>query len=466
MESRLEVHRLRQSGKPQEALLLAERNYEREASVDVLGDYVHLLIQQNFYDRADKVLQSSPFSPAHYQTMYLLYMDLYVCAGRSEDLLRMESYAKQQTGNQEFRYEVPAVACSCLAPDQAYFREQFIVLMTEFERLSPEYAAVGTKLASIANGTHEGDVVECMREVIDDLDDVNLRYFLRAEINLLEGNYRQAEKRYLKLTNRFPRPSLVWNRLGDICLATGRRYEARPYYKKAALLDPDDQDSYRDLIRTHLLSGEHWQARKLYLRAAKRFGDEAIADLKPHLEARNPDIIATVNGLSWYEGGGGVLPIEIDLVAGDGGLRPTGNMGLTMMESLTLAHGYASARARDLGCDTQSADVLVNVPIAPVYKDGPSAGLAFAVGILAKMLNRTVPNGVAFTGEIMMNGDVQGVGGISGKLGAAYYADLELVFVPAMNMADVLSTPNRIKKSVAICPCTNIEEAMATLWPS
>jgi len=466
LEQRVNVYRLLQQGKPQEALLLAEAIYEAEPSPDTITDYVHLLVQQRFFERAENVLQLSGISPAGSQNIYLLYVDLYSATGRTDELCCLKEYVGHSTEFDDTDIGVTSSSHTALAPDQSYFANQLCQLALEFHNICPGFEEVGQAVAAQIKEGQLEDAVRRLRAFSDGLVDNNLRYYLRAEINLLEGDYRRAEKRFMKLIDVFTLPALVRNRLGDICLATGRRQEAKHHYNEAARIDPSDIDTFRDLIRTYLLNAELTAAKKVYIQARDRFGAESVADLRTQLSQVGSNLIATINGLAWYEGGGGILPIEIDISAGAGQLHPSGNIGLTMMDSLHLAHRCAYNRATSLGIPADRKDIAVNVPEAPVFKDGPSAGLAFTIGILSKLLDRPIPFGQAFTGEISLSGNIHRVGGIPGKLGAAYFADLDQVYVPATNLPDVFNVSRRVKSALSISVCSRVDDVVEALWPS
>jgi ATP-dependent Lon protease len=94
-------------------------------------------------------------------------------------------------------------------------------------------------------------------------------------------------------------------------------------------------------------------------------------------------------------------------------------------------------------------------------KDGPSAGLAFVVGIASALTGRPVKSAVALTGEVTLHGDVIGVGGIPWKLRAAAKAGRKLVLVPAENAKDVAQVTDDVLAKLEVVPVKTIREALS-----
>jgi hypothetical protein len=73
-----------------------------------------------------------------------------------------------------------------------------------------------------------------------------------------------------------------------------------------------------------------------------------------------------------------------------------------------------------------------------IQKDGPSAGGAFMVSHLSKILGHTLCNRVGITGEISSNFKITAIGGINMKVNGAMLAGCKSVVAPSQNTADVL----------------------------
>ena len=92
---------------------------------------------------------------------------------------------------------------------------------------------------------------------------------------------------------------------------------------------------------------------------------------------------------------------------------------------------------------------------------GPSAGLAFALGILEE-LGRDVDHGlrVAVTGEIELDGSVTAVGGIKQKTIGAKEAGIQLFLVPA---GDNAREARRYADGMRIVPVQSFQQALRAL---
>lgn len=91
---------------------------------------------------------------------------------------------------------------------------------------------------------------------------------------------------------------------------------------------------------------------------------------------------------------------------------------------------------RVLDVDPRCYDIHINFPGA-VPTDGPSAGVAIAVGVYSALTGRLVNNLVALTGELSLHGEVKPVGGIVAKVEAARRAGAEKVLIPRENWQEL-----------------------------
>jgi ATP-dependent Lon protease len=71
-------------------------------------------------------------------------------------------------------------------------------------------------------------------------------------------------------------------------------------------------------------------------------------------------------------------------------------------------------------------------------KDGPSAGGAFMIAYLSKILNHELSNKVAITGEISSNLKITAIGGLNMKINGAMHAGCRSIVSPIENIDDVL----------------------------
>ena len=111
----------------------------------------------------------------------------------------------------------------------------------------------------------------------------------------------------------------------------------------------------------------------------------------------------------------------------------------------------------------QSVDVElpVDVEIDAGNVGGPSAGLAFALGVLEE-LGRDVDHGlrVAVTGEIELDGSVGPVGGIKQKTIGAREAGIQLFLVPS---GDNAREARRYAEGMRVVPVQSFQQALRVL---
>jgi len=89
---------------------------------------------------------------------------------------------------------------------------------------------------------------------------------------------------------------------------------------------------------------------------------------------------------------------------------------------------------------------------------GPSAGLGFALAIIAKIKAPSLIDGrkIAVTGTINETGTVGAIGGIDQKLIGASVKGAQMILIPADNCADITRTPSHLQ----IIPIHSLNEAV------
>jgi ATP-dependent Lon protease len=165
--------------------------------------------------------------------------------------------------------------------------------------------------------------------------------------------------------------------------------------------------------------------------------------------------VGIINGLyATTNGDGGIIPIQIfsniSSTSNIYEIKLTGKQGDVMKESvhcsLTAALDYIK-RNIDKYKYVKNLDKYmlanfkhgfhVHAPSTSTPKDGPSAGCAFTSAFISRILNKSIRNDVAMTGEIELTGKITKIGGLNFKLIGAKKAGVKLVFVPKENQKDL-----------------------------
>ncbi|MBS4194856.1 ATP-dependent protease LonB [Lederbergia citri] len=158
---------------------------------------------------------------------------------------------------------------------------------------------------------------------------------------------------------------------------------------------------------------------------------------------KNPQI-GVVNGLAVTGPNSGMLlDIEVIVIpAENGSINITGiieeesiNGQGKSVKRKSMAKGSVEnviTALKTMGVPANQYDIHINFP-GGIPIDGPSAGIAMAVGIYSAIYKIPVKNTVAMTGELGLLGDVKPVGGVFSKVKAAKNAGVEIVLIPADN---------------------------------
>lgn len=177
--------------------------------------------------------------------------------------------------------------------------------------------------------------------------------------------------------------------------------------------------------------------------------------------------VGVVTGLAWTQVGGEVLYVEALKYKGKGGLVLTGQLGDVMKESAHAAMTYARAHMDELGISAdffEKWDVHVHLPAGAIPKDGPSAGVTMATGLLSLMTETPVRHDIAMTGEITLQGRVLPVGGIREKCLAALSHGITDCIIPLANQKDLAEIPQEFKEKMNFILVENLDEVFAVAF--
>jgi ATP-dependent Lon protease len=180
-------------------------------------------------------------------------------------------------------------------------------------------------------------------------------------------------------------------------------------------------------------------------------------------EAELSDEVGVVTSLAWTENGGEIMPVEVAVLEGKGGLQMTGQMGDVMQESGQAALTYIKSRAHELNIDLEvfeRMDIHVHMPEGGIPKDGPSAGITMATAIVSALTGRPIYKHVGMTGEITLRGRVLPIGGVREKVLAAHRAGLKTVILPEKNLKDLIDLPKTARSELRILPVKHMDDVL------
>jgi ATP-dependent Lon protease len=153
--------------------------------------------------------------------------------------------------------------------------------------------------------------------------------------------------------------------------------------------------------------------------------------------------------------------IEIEAVAfpasvpGKGTVRFNDTAGSMAKDSVFNAASVLRATA---GIDAGNFDLHINI-VGGGNIDGPSAGLAIFLALYSAITKAPMPQDVAVTGELSIQGKVRGVGGIVEKLYAARQAGMRSVLIPRENIREV----DKSMTGIDVVPVTDVEHVLREL---
>lgn len=178
-----------------------------------------------------------------------------------------------------------------------------------------------------------------------------------------------------------------------------------------------------------------------------------------------------VRGLAWTIHGGEVMPVEVSVAKGSGGLTLTGQLGSVMQESAQAALFYARANSSVLGLEADfyaKYDIHIHVPSGATPKDGPSAGITIATALVSALAKRKASKEIAMTGEITLRGNVLAVGGLREKALAALQEGIKKIIIPFENIKDLEEIPEEQRNQIQFIPVKHVSEVfeLALLRPN
>jgi len=182
----------------------------------------------------------------------------------------------------------------------------------------------------------------------------------------------------------------------------------------------------------------------------------------PDLPESRADV-GVATGLAWTPMGGVLLPVEVSVFAGKGGLILTGKLGDVMKESARAAISWLRSRTRELGIPAnfyEKKDMHIHFPEGAIPKDGPSAGITMGLALVSALSGRRVRHDIAMSGEVTLRGRVLPIGGVKEKLLAARRGGIPKVILPRGNEKDVIELESESPLGIEIQYVDTMEQVV------
>ena len=181
--------------------------------------------------------------------------------------------------------------------------------------------------------------------------------------------------------------------------------------------------------------------------------------------------VGIVNGLyATTSGNGGLVPIYVQKnpSVANFELNLTGLQGETMKESVTFARITAINILKEeyvkKFIENNKCGISVHALDGATKKDGPSAGCAFTVAIISLILEKSIKNTIAMTGEVGIDGECKKIGGLTSKLYGAKKAGANLICIPRSNEDDYeelkKSDPELFNSSFTVILCDSVYDIL------
>ncbi len=455
------LHQLLQSRRYQEGLLFCEKAMQQSMDEAVLVEYVRLLLAQKYYDRAYEALSTHTASPYQSINVLGLYEEYYSHTGNITELnLLHENVTRQDFANPIKHYQEHGYCEPCI--DR--LMQQFAV---ELRYWSQRQDLLSPLLRKSYNLLKQGLIEECnhiLKKVIADAPHNVLSRYLIAERYLLTGKLDKAETAFNSLLAEYPNLAVIHDRLGDISSRQSKYEEAVRHYQYSLNYDNGSVQTWLELVECYGKIGKHSQAAACVqrLKQSGKLDTCSISALENSLD--NPTDCPTVKkvfALVVHDGGGSLMPVEF-VRTDTPGCQVTGNVSMVLYDSVQVA--FNCIKNMVVGRLSSQHGILVNIPQSTSFKDGPSAGIAFGLGIMAVMRDLDIPGKAAFTGEIGLKGEIYPVGGITNKILAAWYSNVKQVWLPAANYPDTRALPDDVRRHMKLVFVKSFSMVVNDIW--
>jgi len=145
------------------------------------------------------------------------------------------------------------------------------------------------------------------------------------------------------------------------------------------------------------------------------------------------------------ENGEGVLGVlETTVKPGSGLVLVNVNNLLAQFDTQLSGRTAAQAAAKYAGIDLSKYDIIYNIRVNATVIEGPSAGAALAVSIIAALENKTLDSETMITGTISSDGTIGRVGAIAQKAAIAKEEGAKKFLVPEGQATDKQTKRERL----------------------
>lgn len=187
----------------------------------------------------------------------------------------------------------------------------------------------------------------------------------------------------------------------------------------------------------------------------------------PEEMIRQNDEIGIATGVAWTPVGGDTLEIEVNLMAGKGEMKLTGQLGDVMKESAQAALTLTRSMGDELGVDVErfeKTDIHIHVPDGAVPKDGPSAGVPLTIALISAFTGKKIKRDVGMTGEITLRGRILPVGGIREKALAARRVGIKTFILPEKNGNELEKIPKKLRSDLDFVQVSRIGDVLGHVF--
>ena len=321
---------------------------------------------------------------------------------------------------------------------------------------------------------YKGDPASTLLEI---LDPVQNKFFVD---NYIEEPFDLSNVLFILTANDLSKiPNTLIDRIEVIELNSYTLFEKKDIAKKYLLpkiykehIIVDDKNKFSKELLYFIINSYTHEAgvrdleriltsliRKMAINNIKTLNEEKVIKLLGTPKYNNnlikENTLGVVNSLAYTNNGGIVTKVEVIDYKGSGKIIITGSVGKVMEESIKVITSFIKSYYK---YNLNNTDLHFHFLDASTKKDGPSAGLSIAMALLSILEKKKIPEDVAFTGELSLNGNVLKIGGLKEKLIGAYNAHIKTVYIPKSNIEDLEDIPKEIKDEINIIPITTFSD--------